>query len=237
MIQIRLSVVLYVRDGFTGLPPAWGALRCTVDGRPFRPLVKDGGAYLFLDMEEGAHTFVLTGLHYQPEILRLEQGCREAVVTMKADQTYPFGRECPRLCVRLPEAGATVWAAAVNARTELKLAQPGAAAGDQKVQIFCRESARRLALPRDFLLADPAAPEVCRIGELGTNAPTLLSQPLAHGHKRGCALCPAQSCPADAEGVVRAVFPEPGEAVLYRPGAPLVTLALRMGLNTLELSG
>ncbi|MGN0706442.1 MAG: hypothetical protein ACI4JC_00365 [Faecalibacterium sp.] len=237
MIRIRLSTILYVRDGFTGLVPAWGALRCTVDGRPFRPLVREGGAYLFLDLEEGPHTFVLTGLHYQPERLLLEQGCREAVVTMKPDDTYPFGRECPRLCVRLPAAGAELWVAAVNARTELKLAQSGAAAGDQGVQLFCRESARRMALPRDYLLADPAAPEVCRIGELGMNAPTLLSQPLEHGHKRGCGLYPAQCCQADAEGFVRTAFPEPGEAVLYRPGMPLMTLALQMGLNTLELSG
>ena len=235
MISIHLSVILHVLDGFTDKPTGWGTLRCTVDGRPFRPLVKEGGCYLFLDLPGGAHTITLSGTYYRTEEVRLEAGCREAIVTMKPDRNYPFGRSCPRLTLRLAEPGGVVWAAGMDPLHELKIAQTTADAGAREVQLFGRDSAKRLALPREFLLADEKAPEVCCIEELGGTGPTLLSRPLENAHKRGCCLYPAQLYRADAEGVVRAVFREPVQAAFWCPGGRLTIEAVELGENEIRL--
>lgn len=237
MISIHLSVILHVLDGFTGRPTGWGTLRCTVDGRPFRPLVKDGGTYLFLDLPEGEHIITLSGAYYRPEEVRVEKSCREVIVTMKPAENYPFGRQCPRLRLHLGVPGGVVWAAEMNPLTELKIAQATAAAGAEEVQLFCRDPARKLALPRDFLLADEKAPEVCRIEDLSSSAPTLLAKPLGYDHKRGCCLYPAQRYRADTEGLVQAVFREPARMAFWCPGGKLTLAEMKMGENEIQLNG
>ena len=236
MIKIHLSVILHVLDGFTGRPTGWGTLRCMVDGRPYRPMVKEGGTYLFLDLGVGEHIITLSGAYYRPETVRIEADCREAIVTMKPAANYPFGRQCPRLTLRLEEPESVVWMADMDTLTELKIAQSSADAGAQEMQLFCRESAKKLALPRDFLLADESGPEICRIEELGGTAPTLLARPLSRSHKRGCCLYPAQLYRADENGIVRAVFRQPCRVVFCRPDGTLVTAQMEMGENELTLA-
>lgn len=236
MINIHLSVILYVLDGFTGRPTAWGTLRCTVDGRPFCPLVKDGGSYLFLDLPEGRHVITLSGAYYRPEKVRVEKGCREVIVTMKPAENYPFRRQRPRLTLHLGVPGGMVWAAEIDPLTELKIAQATAAAGAEEVQLFCRDPARKLALPRDFLLVDEKAPELCRIEELSSGGPAPLAKPLESDHKRGCCLYPAQRYQANAEGTVRAVFREPARAAFWCPGGKLTLAEMKMGENEIQLN-
>lgn len=242
MIRIRVDAVLRVLDGFTGksLPPA--AIRFTVDGIPFHPIIKEGGYYLLTNLDPGKHQVLLQGASYRDEYLTVTTGSGtgypEIPVTMKPGDRYPFGREVTRLTLQLKSrkslAGRQVWIAVRSSLTELRIAQDMIRAGDTAGRLFFPENFRRIALPVNLLVLDKEHSELCRLEELEEPR---FSAPLCFDHKRSCCLYPAQCYTADSSGTIHAVFREPAPLEILAQGMPQpLSLTLETGENRQELT-
>lgn len=242
MIHIHANAVLRVLDGFTGQPLPPSALRCTVDGMPFRPLAKDGGYYILTGLPPGEHPVTLQAPRYAGECLTVPGGPRETrsvLVTMKPGAGYRFGAAVTWLTLRVkagkktPAPGRRVWIAARNPLLELRVAQESLSKGDTGGRLFYPASMKSLSLPREFLLADGEQSEICRLEELEEPC---FAAPLAYSHKRGRSMFPAQVYTADEAGEIRAVFREPGAVELLAEGeAKPVSFTLEAGENETDL--
>lgn len=243
MIRIHADAVLRVLDGFTGRPLPPSALRCTVDGMPLRPIVKDGGYYILTNLPPGEHQVALDAPRYAGERLTVPGDRRETLnvlVTMKPGEGYRFGAAVTWLTLHVtsgkktPLPGQRVWIAAQNPLFELRIAQDAISKGDTGGRLFYPASIKTLSLPRDFLLLDGERSEVCRVEDLEEPC---FAAPLGFDHKRGRSMFPAQVYTADGEGKIRAVFREPAMAGILAEGeARPESFQLQPGENEMTLS-
>ena len=238
MITMRADIVIKVLDGFTGRPPQPSALRWELDGRQCRPIVKEDGYYVLLNLSPGPHSLVIRSAVYQQE--RLEAVCgggsQELLAALKPGRGYPFGQAVTRLNLALtdgeghPASGLRVWLGMKSPQSELRVAQDVITAGEQEGRLFFPETAKGLSLPRDFLVSDKGRSELCRVESL---EPGRFAWPMAHAHKRGCSLWPAQGYTADQAGRIQAVFRAAVPLELLADGcAEPVELALETGENS-----
>lgn len=242
MIRVRLSAALAVRDGYTGKPMEQNALRCHLDGQPYRPGYRAGGYLIFVNLAPGPHTVVLQGGRYRDERIQLqipETGHVERNVTLKPAPNYPFYSQVTQLCAALKEKGKpvadrTLWVAAKAAMSDLKLAQDTAEAGSQEVKLYFRGGPEG-RFPGNYLIVDGKNSEVVAIsGAEGGHAS--LDSPLGFSHKRGAAFYPAQEYHTDDKGQVLAFFRDPVPAYVFDPlAASLTEWPLEKGINQVEL--
>ena len=240
MIRLQASVVLTVRDGYSGRPITASAVQCFLDGRRFLPQYRQGGHLVFLNLEAGRHELLLQGTYFQKEQLQLEIGDRlpaEYSVTLKPSATYPFHQEITRLAVQLGgegAAGQAVWVAVQGTSGELRLAQDEAAAGSRELKAFYRGSSEG-RFPGYYLICDKGKSEVVLLTALeGEQAG--LGTPLIYAHRRGVVLLPAQCYYADEKGQIQAFFREAVQVCLFRPQTKAIhTLPLQEGYNEFAL--
>ena len=220
MIRRTVSAALLLRDGFTGRPisPAAGVL-CRLDGRSIRPMRKNDGYLVLVDLEPGEHALSLRARGYREEELTLTVHARSAVefeVDLIPGEGYPVPPDTARLRVTVSGAsGENLWAAMAS-QDLLKLAQ--AIKKDTEpvteVRLFCSGSIARLPVPGAFLAVDQKGPEIIRLtavqGETGE-----LSEPFAKAHSRGTELRPARLFRTNDEGKVELLFPRGGEVILF----------------------
>lgn len=241
MINIHVSAVCLVRDGYTGLPILPSALLCSMDGQPCRPVGKNMEGYLvFMDLAPGPHRLSLSSSGYQEEWVDFTVGKTtvEMDITMKPGRGYAFRTAYTRLTVTVrrdgaPAAGEVIWVAAPSF-PEIKLAQTKAEAGSDTFRVFCKGSVR--PRPGYYLLNDGENSEIIRLVEVdGENG--RLEAPLAFDHSRGRLLMPTQSYHTDEKGVLQAVFTEPCAVEVFAPGAGiLASPVLAEGENAAEVT-
>ncbi len=241
MISLRVGAVFRVRDAFTGLPLAPSNVLCALDGRPCRPVGKQEGYLVLLDLPAGPHRLTLRCRGYQEETVDFTAGERapELDVTLKPGVGYPFRQPPVRLTVRLtrdgaPAAGAVFWLA-VAGGPEIKLAQGDAEAGTESLRLYCKYP-DAISTPAPLLLEDGADSELVTLralqGETG-----LLDAPLERPHGRGRLLLPAQRYRADGGGAVAALLRDPREVLAFQEGQGLLgRTELTQGENTLDLT-
>lgn len=214
MITIHASVVLCVRDGFTGKAMTPSALVCSLDGLPIRPIGKEGGYIVLTDLAAGPHKLTIRCRGYREEPVEFEAdgGTREMDVTLKPGAGYPFRQSVTRLRVRVleknaPVAAGRLWLAAGQ---ELKIAQAEAGAGEKELRVYCKGAVQ----PGAYLVEDGEKSEVVFLREAGSEK-AVLSEPLQNAHDRGKRLLPAQSYHTDDEGTVTAVFRTSGKVLVF----------------------
>jgi len=236
MISFHVSAVLLVRDGYTGQVVEGGGIACTLDGVPVRPAAKPGGYLVLVNLSEGRHELHLRAHGFQEETVEL------AVEREKTVSLYPVLKPGPDRFFRFPptrmtlELGKTegpVWLSPPGA-LESKLTQAKAEPGDTGLRLFCKGGADRLPVPGPFLLEDGKKSEICVLDSFrGETA--LLAAPLANGHSRGRRLLPAGQYQC-ADGLVTAVFPQPGTVLILGPGKEGVqSVELAQGNNQVSL--
>lgn len=241
MIRMRANLVVRVLDGFTGRPLAPSAICWTMDGQSYRPIAKENGYYVLLNLSPGEHTLILQAGYYLEEKLTVQGGgeYRELLVMLKPGIRYPFGRAVTWLTLHVqqekqPIPGKRVWVAARNPLVELRIAQESIPAGETTGRLFFPESARTLALPREFLLIDGENTEICCLEELEEPR---FAMPLQAEHKRSCRLYPVQCYTSDAAGIIRAVFREPMPLeILIEGKKETIPLELSAGNNEVEIT-
>ena len=84
MISMHASAVCRVVDGYTGKPLEGSALSCTLDGVFCRPVAKQGGYLVLLNLSPGRHRLALCCRGYQEEWVEFQAdgGTRELDITM-----------------------------------------------------------------------------------------------------------------------------------------------------------
>lgn len=214
MITIHASIVLCVRDGFTGRAMTPSALVCSLDGLPVRPIGKEGGYIVLTDLAAGPHKLTIRCHGYREEPVEFEAdgGMREMDVTLKPGAGYPFRQSVTRLRVlvlekKAPAAARRLWLAAGQ---EMKIAQAKAEAGEKELRIYCKGTVP----PGAYLVEDGKKSEIVFLRE-SESGEAVLSEPLKNAHGRGKRLLPAQSYHTDDEGAVTAVFRTPGKALVF----------------------
>lgn len=232
MISMHASAVCHVRDGYTGRELQPSALICAIDGAPCRPVGKEGGYLVFLNLPHGAHRLSLRCQGYQEEWVEFEAdgGTREIDVTMKPGPGYPFRQTVTRLTLTVleknaPASGRVLWLAAAG--PELKIAQTKVEAGETETRIFCKQTAP----PGAYFLEDGKDSEIVILrGIEGEQA--VLAAPLKNSHSRSKQFLPAQRYRTGEDGTLTAVFREPCTVQVYAEGAgPAGSVALNEGEN------
>ena len=241
MIAFRVSVVFAVRDAYTGKPILPSAVQCWLDGQPSRPVGKQEGYLVFVNLRPGSHRLSLRCAGYQEEQAEFSVGEGAPLmmyVDMKPGQGYRFRGAYSRLSLALraeegPLAGHTVWLAAAG-EPEMKIAQTSAEKGSDSFRIFCRGAARP-RIPGPYLVSDGKKSEIIQIsvldGETG-----FLERPLTAAHSRGRQLLPVQCCHTDEKGTLQAVYAQPCNVDVFSEALGLLgSLSLKEGENTAEL--
>lgn len=224
MIHRRVSAVVLVRDGYSGLALASPrGLRAWVDGVPAAPVWKPGGWLVFADLAPGPHQLRLSCRGFADGELALPGGQVpwEGELTLQPGPGYPF-RTRPvvlRLTVTLegaPLAGEAVWLAP-KGQARLKLAQDGKQAKGCTARLFCQGSPAALPIPGWFLAVSSGGAELVHLralrGETGE-----LDAPLALVHSRGTSLAPAAAYPTGPAGELSALLRQGGPLWLFCRG-------------------
>lgn len=242
MIRLRVSAALNVHDGYTGKAVTQNAVRCYLDGRPFRPEFRPGGYLVFVNLPAGPHEVLLQGAYYQDERVALELDGETPLarnVTLKPAANYPFPRAATQLTAVLRERGKPVpgralWVAEAAPLGELKLAQDTVAPGSRGAKLYFRggEGGR---FPRDYLLCDGKKSEIVPIAG-ARDGEAAFDAPLQYEHKRGAAFYPAQAYRTNGMGEILAFFREPGNVKIFDPEKNALTgLTLTEGRNEVGL--
>jgi len=242
MIKIHVSMVLAVRDGFTGRPVLRNDLRVFVDGQACLPEYREGGYFVFTNLAAGQHEVVLKGNYYLDELLQVEldeKSMEQRVVSLKPSSNYPFGGSITQVMISIlkeeePAAGKCV-CMAISTAAEVKIAQELVAAGSLSARLYLRGNVNELRLPANYLIADDKNSEICTIsaieGEVG-----LFMKPLSHNHPRSKMLYPCQTYTADKNGLLTACFKEPVAIVIFiEDQGYLQSVQLAKGDNHLEI--
>ena len=236
MISFHASAVCRVRDGYTGRTLEGSALLCTLDGAPVRPLAKEGGYLVLLNLGAGPHRLVLRSQGYQEEWVEFQagSGTRELEITMKPGTGYPFRGEVTRLELTvkeggLPAPGRQLWLAA-PAQWELKVAQTRAEAGALQLRLYCK-GPQGAVPPGPYLILDGEKSEVVVLQSLEEDLGNL-GAPLLWDHARSRALLPAQRYHTDMNGMLSAVFQRAATLAVYTQEKGLAaTFPLENGEN------
>jgi len=242
MIRFHVDAVFSVYDGFTGRAVAPPKVRVMLDGLAFRPEYREGRYLVFMNLEPGSHTLVLSAAHFSDETVSFEVrsgGRVERAVSLKPGKTYPFAGKTTRLDAIVtvkgkPHISDLVYLAA-DAGPEVKIAQDLVQAGENELKLYIRSGNAGLKIPGEYLLADGANSEICMLTDVD-DGEGKLAQPLAAEHKRGKALFHCQSYRTDGEGAFTAYFQKPCEihAVLSGRSKP-VSHELSAGGNNIKI--
>lgn len=236
MISIHASAVCRVVDGYTGKPLEGSALSCTLDGVSCRPVAKQGGYLVLLNLSPGRHRLALCCRGYQEEWVEFQAdgGTRELDITMKPGAGYPFRQTITRLELTVeaaghPAAGRQLWLAP-SGLFELKLAQTKAEAGEEQLRLYCKGPEERAPMGA-YLIVDGRNSEIVGLRSFAREMGTLTT-PLRHTHSRGKLLLPAQRYHTGADGKLAAVFRAACTVEVYAEEAGLLaSLKLEEGEN------
>lgn len=236
MISMHASAVCRVVDGYTGKPLEGSALSCTLDGLSCRPVAKQGGYLVLLNLSPDRHRLALCCRGYQEEWVEFQAdgGTRELDITMKPGAGYPFRQTITRLELTVeaagrPAPGQQLWLAP-SGLFELKLAQTKAEAGEEQLRLYCK-GPEEAAPMGAYLIADGTNSEIVGLRsferEMG-----MLTTPLRHAHSRGKLLLPAQRYHTGPDGKLAAVFRAVCTVEVYAEEAGLLaSLKLEEGEN------
>lgn len=245
MIQIHVSAVLTVYDGYTGHALSQSALRCSLNGMPCRPEYRQGGYFVFTDLVPGPHKILLQSMYFQDELVEVtasDSHREERTIYLKPAENYPFGGRITRLIGKVarkgvPVVGERLHVAACHPLGELKIAQDVAKAGANEVKLYVRSKPETIKLSREYLIVDGKNSEICLLTEHHEGVGTFAS-PLRYDHKRGKCLYPAQGYSTDHRGQFFASFREPTPVeVFFAEQKRITSIELNEGINEIELQG
>ena len=239
MIRMQVSVILQVRDGFTGRILEGSNLICALDGVPVRPVAKPGGYLILTNLPVGVHQVLLRAAGSQDEYVdftAVKDGYRELYVALKPGRQYLFRQSVIRLRLQLPDElrGCQIWISPPSV-VECKVAQTKAETGSKQFRIYCKGNQALLPIPGAFLIEDGDHSEVVVLKSLSEEVGTL-EETLRWDHGRSRRLLPVQKYRCDEEGQIYAAFPIAGTAVIYTGNGAPQSLELSEGENQWNLS-
>ena len=163
-MQIRLSAVLQLFDGYRRRPIFVNDVSFLVDRSPVRPVYKQNGYFVFPNLPPGLTRIDILSPLFLPETLEFEvfnEPGRYSVFyrVLNPGRAYPFG--APPTSLRgkfvkggLPAAHERILLYVPESRELLKVAQDDLGAGAKNIKLFSSRQAWRLPLPGKFLIVD-----------------------------------------------------------------------------------
>ena len=241
MIRHIVSVVLLVRNGFTGVPmPPGSVLVLLVDGRRCSVVRKPGGWLILTNLPEGKHELSLRCVGFHEEVLTVEVrsgAVWEQAVDLRPGPGYWFPPGTTHLTATVktsagrPAKGVELWAGK-SGQTRVTVSQ--AKAEQREAQLFCRGPIVRLPVPGNFLFVGGSAPELVYLRKLRASGEASLEKPLNADRKRGEELFPVRRFRTGEDGTAELSFPGGGELWLYCEGQ-VRSVALEKEREALEL--
>ncbi len=215
----HVSLALNLRDGFRGRPIGSGAgLSFTLDGQDIRPIFKDDGWCVFIDLPGGDYALELNSRWYAPRKWNLcvddpKTFYLEEYVTLEPTRSYPFGRMVRQADVAFfhmgrPLADQALYLVSDRAESPLKLAQDGVKGGFTALKLFSPRKPELLALPDRFLVDDGAKSEIVTLSHAGADGEFTVGAPLRHAHARGVAFKRVREYRTGADGAIFLAFTE-----------------------------
>lgn len=238
MAQFRVNASFMIRDALTGKTLADSGLSCEVDGVPYRPVMKNEGYAVMVNLLPGEHTVTFSRYSYEKESYRFTVGNQLVfdVLTMKPAEGYRVPPCACRVKLTGAKAGQKVWVAQKPSTKleEIKLNQATVEAGTQTMRLFMGGGAI-VRMPEYRLVCDKDAPELCILSDRINEEEWKLYAPLTKNHKRGVFFYAAQSYTAKEDGTVDVVLPMEMEFVAFYNGK-LISGEAKEGENVCRLS-
>ena len=211
MIKKCISCVLKISDGITRQPVTASSVHLYVDGAPIRAEYKQGGYFILIDLEEGAHTVSVQSYCYQTEsfaitvdysvIQRPESMVR--YIVLNPSEKHPRASAMPSLRgvaagfdrIYLQRRGG-----------EMKIAEDDADKGKTAIRLFSPKSG--VSLPSVYLINDKSASKCEFVMIKGADGDMyMLEAPLKYSHPRSADVVPLTSVGCSADGAFYIMLP------------------------------
>ncbi|MFF2091007.1 hypothetical protein [Paenibacillus sp. NPDC058174] len=208
----RCSLVVRLVDVWTRKTPGAQEVSVSLEGYVKRPIRKEDGSYLFLDVETDSAFLEVRSTHYLPvrqELLLSVLNPISPIVTIPLLPSgfYPQPSGSTGLRSRVldasgsPAADALITAyatdeAAARGRLSQELAEPG----DTWLKAGSWQGASTAG--ETFLLRGREAEELVQLAELAPGGMIRLEKPISNAYRRGALLLPAVSTRSGSEGTV-----------------------------------
>ena len=220
-MQIRLSAVLQLFDGYRRRPIRASEVSFFIGRAPARPVYKQNGYFVFPNLPPGPTRIDILSKLFLPEIVEFEVAAYEerySVIyrVLSPGMAYPFDGTPTAMRGRflrsgVPAAHERILLCAPEGRELLKVAQDDLNTGDKEIKLFSSQQTWRLPLPGKFLIADKdeKRKETCFItgAHNGGNIYTLESE-LTHSHARATPLIELIEFSTAADGSFFIAIPE-----------------------------
>ena len=174
-MQIRLSTVIQLFDGYRRRPIRANEVSFLVDRSPVRPIYKQNGHFVFTNLPPGpARIDVLSAL-FLPETLELDVSSEPGQYAifyrvLNPGRAYPYGIAPTVLRGKFAKDGISAAHERIllyvpESRELLKVAQDDLDAGSKHIKLFSSRQTWRLPLPGKFLIVDKdeKKKEICLI--------------------------------------------------------------------------
>ncbi|GGG77777.1 hypothetical protein [Paenibacillus radicis (ex Gao et al. 2016)] len=208
----RCSLVVRLVDVWTRKTPGAQEVSVSLEGDVKRPIRKDDGSYLFLDVETDYAFLEVLSTHYLPvrqelTLSSLNRISPVVTVPLLPSRFYPQASGSTGLRSRVldpagrPAAEALITAyatdeAAARGRLSQELAEPG----DTWLKAGSWQGASTAG--EAFLLRSREAEELVQLAELAPGGMIRLEKPLRNAHRRGALLLPAVSTRSGSDGAI-----------------------------------
>jgi len=220
-MQIWLSAVLQLFDGYRRRPIRASEASFLVDRNPVRPVYKQSGYFVFPNLQPGLTRIDILSPLFLPETIEIDisgnKGDYSVVyMVLSPGRAYPFGGAPTALRGRFVKEGAPVAHEKIlfyvpESRELLKVAQDDLTAGSKEMKLFSSQQTWRLPLPGKYLVADKDENkrETCFItGTPGGDNIYHLDEPLKWGHARATPLIELIEFRTAADGTFFTAIPE-----------------------------
>lgn len=209
--QVSCVVKIYDSSTNTALQPA--QVRLSLDGSAIKPVYKNGGYFVLIDLPEGEHTLLVTSAVFQPQeqlitvdhSRRFDENMDVIPIMLNPSAQNPGAVRGHALKGAFSSAERVSFYVA-NGKTCLKLAEDNAEKGKKTVKLFAGSA--RVVLPSLFQINDKTEKnrEFVMINAARGDE-YILAKPLKYAHKRSTEFIPMVRYQSAEDGSFFAVLP------------------------------
>jgi len=220
-MQIRLSAVLQLIDGYRRRPVRASEASFLVGHNPVKPVYKQNGYFVFPNLPAGQTRIDILSPLFLPETIEINVSDKAGdysttYMVLSPGRAYPFSGAPTSLRGRFLKNGAPAAHERIlfyvsESKELLKVAQDDLKQGAVEVKLFSSQQTWRLPLPGKFLIAnkDGKKREICFItGVPDSNGVYPLEEPLKFAHSRATPLIELVEFRSAADGSFFIAVPE-----------------------------
>ena len=210
-MKIHVSAVFRVMDCYKKQPVNGQELHFYMNGNQTMPIYKEGGYFVFTNLKEWEHKFLISSYHYQSQEMECfieEQADYKMIyIFLMPSQTSVLSNEdyiVPIECLEKEEnlIGQKIYIA-YEEKEYCKIAQEYVDAGEEKVKLFFSQGMGKKAIIGKYLIKDRDTDknEICTVlGQEGEKDVYRLENKLRYSHARSTSLIEVMENEIDCNG-------------------------------------